>query len=199
MAIVVEHDKRKHEILQKSLDVFVEEGYEDATFQKIADRCGITRTTLYIYFENKHEIFLGSIKELLNGLEIDLKSILNAPDLNNETKLRNMLMKIIDYFEVNKKLFCVLLDYFQQIKKTGADVDEKVRRRVVHLRHHFSTLVISGINNGEFKKGSVREMNELLYGLIESAIFRLVVLGQTDISSSRGSLNQAVDGFLVEK
>ena len=36
MAIVVEHDKRKHEILQKSLDVFIDEGYEDATFQKIA-------------------------------------------------------------------------------------------------------------------------------------------------------------------
>ena len=30
MAIVVEHDKRKQEILQKSLDVFIEEGYEDA-------------------------------------------------------------------------------------------------------------------------------------------------------------------------
>ena len=68
MAIVVEHDKRKHEILQKSLDVFVEQGYEDATFQKIADHCGITRTTLYIYFKNKYEIFLGSIKELLSEL-----------------------------------------------------------------------------------------------------------------------------------
>ena len=47
MAIVVEHEKRKHEILQKALDVFITEGYEDATYQKIADKCGITRTTLY--------------------------------------------------------------------------------------------------------------------------------------------------------
>jgi len=46
MAIVVEHEKRRFEILQRALDVFTEEGYEDATFQKIADRCGITRTTL---------------------------------------------------------------------------------------------------------------------------------------------------------
>ena len=35
MAIVVEHDKRKQEILQKSLDVFIEEGYEDATSRKL--------------------------------------------------------------------------------------------------------------------------------------------------------------------
>ena len=29
MAIVVEHDKRKQEILQKSLDVFIEEGFHN--------------------------------------------------------------------------------------------------------------------------------------------------------------------------
>ena len=84
MAILVEHDKRKHEILQKSLDVFVEEGYEDATFQKIADRCGITRTTLYIYFKNKYEIFLGSLKQLLNGLEEELTGILADESLKSE-------------------------------------------------------------------------------------------------------------------
>ena len=41
MATIVEHDKRKHEILQKALDVFIEEGFEDVTFQKIADRCNV--------------------------------------------------------------------------------------------------------------------------------------------------------------
>ena len=69
MATVVEHDKRKQEILEKSLDVFMDEGYEDVTFQKIADRCGITRTTLYIYFKNKKEIrklLLITSKKLLN-------------------------------------------------------------------------------------------------------------------------------------
>ena len=91
MAIVVEHDKRKQEILQKSLDVFIEEGYEDATFQKIADRCGITRTTLYIYFKNKHEIFLGSIKELLAELENALKKIMADSSLTAETTLRAVL------------------------------------------------------------------------------------------------------------
>jgi len=70
MATVVEHDRRKYEILQKAMDVFVKEGYEDVTFQKIADRCGITRTTLYIYFkihfkENK-EYFKISLTENKN-------------------------------------------------------------------------------------------------------------------------------------
>ena len=69
MAVLVEHSKRKREILEKSLDLFIEEGYEDVTFQKIADRCGITRTTLYIYFKNKREILVYSIKQITENLE----------------------------------------------------------------------------------------------------------------------------------
>ena len=53
MAIIVEHEKRRREILEKALDIFVDDGFEGTTFQKIADRCNITRTTLYIYIKNK--------------------------------------------------------------------------------------------------------------------------------------------------
>ena len=199
MAIVVEHDKRKHDILQKSLDVFIEEGYEDATFQKIADRCGITRTTLYIYFKNKHEIFLGSIKELLSALEVSLSAILADQALTTEETLRQVLNKIIDYCEESQKLFIVLLSYFMQLKKSGIDIEEKIRRRVVRLRHLLSTIMIRGIQNKEFKNMNVKDMNELLYGLIESAIFRLTVLNQKDISDIRKTLDLAVDGFLLKE
>lgn len=75
MAIVVEHEKRKREILEKSFQLFIEDGYEDVTYQKIADKCGITRTTLYIYFKNKREIFLWSIKQLTNDVEQELIEI----------------------------------------------------------------------------------------------------------------------------
>ena len=40
MAAIVEHDKRKEEILQKSIEIFVSEGYKNVTIQKIADHCG---------------------------------------------------------------------------------------------------------------------------------------------------------------
>lgn len=197
MAIVVEHDKRKHDILQKSLDVFIEEGYEDATFQKIADRCGITRTTLYIYFNNKHEIFLGSIKELLSDLEITLIKIIKDSSLSAENALRQIMDEIITYCENSKKLFIVLLSYLLQLKKSGVDIGEKITRRVLRLRHLLSTIMIRGIDNNEFKRNNVKDMNELLYDLIESGIFKMTVLNQDDLSEVRNHLNLAIDGFLT--
>ena len=195
MAIVVEHDKRKQEILQKSLDVFIEEGYEDATFQKIADRCGITRTTLYIYFKNKHEIFLGSIKELLAELEISLKKIMNTSSLNAELSLRKVLSTLADSIESNKKLFSVLLNYLMQLKKSGVDTNERVLRRVIRLRHLLSTILIKGIQSKEFNEINIKDINDTLYGLLESAIFRIAVLNKDDVADVRAALNTTVDLF----
>ncbi len=195
MAIVVEHDKRKQEILQKSLDVFIEEGYEDATFQKIADRCGITRTTLYIYFKNKHEIFLGSIKELLSEMEGALKKIIKDENLTAEAALRKILETLTDACERNKKLFSVLLNYLMQLRKSGVDTGERVRRRVIRVRHLLSTILIKGIQNKEFKEINVKDANETLYGLMESAIFRIAVLNQDNVADIKAALNTTVDLF----
>ena len=192
MAIIVEHDKRKHEILQKSLDVFVEQGYEDATFQKIADHCGITRTTLYIYFKNKHEIFLGSIKELLSELETNLRDIIKK-DINSIETLRQILFTIVDACENNKKLFSVLLNYLLQLKKAGVDTNQRVRRRVIKLRHLLSTVLIKGIQKGEIKNVNVKDINELLYGMIEASIFRIAVLNQESVIEVKLALGNAID------
>lgn len=195
MAIVVEHDKRKHEILQKSLDVFIDEGYEDATFQKIADRCGITRTTLYIYFKNKYEIFLGSLKELLSDLEITLKKICSNEKLSSEEALRQIMSAIADTIESNKKLFSVLLNYLMQLKKSGVDTNERVLRRVIRLRHLMTSILIKGIQNKEFKDLNVKDVNEMFYGLIEAAIFRIAVLNKDNIQELRNSMNTMIDTF----
>ena len=197
MAILVEHDKRKQEILEKALDVFINEGYEDVTFQKIADRCGITRTTLYIYFNNKREIFLWSIKQMLSNMEIEFKEIQNDASLSAQKMLRKICSRLIEHCNENKKLFNVLLAYFMQLKKTGVDPKERIRRRVVKLRHLLTSIIIRGIQNNEFKDCNVHEMNELLYGIFEAAIFRLTVLNQDDCTETQKMIDLAIDGFLA--
>ncbi|MBO5137798.1 MAG: TetR/AcrR family transcriptional regulator [Spirochaetaceae bacterium] len=198
MAIVVEHEKRKYEILDKALDIFMEEGYEDVTFQKIADRCGITRTTLYIYFKNKREIFLYSIKQLTDGIEESLLAVVNDSSLAVQERLKNVLNIILDKCEENSKLFTVTLTYLLQLKKTGKDPAIRVRRRILRLRHLLSTIIIDGIEKGEFREVNVHDANELLYSIIESSIFRLAVLNQKNITELRNSISLSIDGLLAK-
>lgn len=195
MAIVVEHDKRKHEILEKSLELFTREGYDDVTFQKIADACGITRTTLYIYFKNKREIFTWSIKQMTGELESRLMEILGDKNLSAEECLRQLMYWVIDTCNENRPLFNVLLIYLINLQKTGVSAEERVNRRVIRIKHLLSMIIIEGQKRGEFKKMPVKTVNNMLYSLVESAIFEIAVLNKKDVSEVKDSIDLVVQGL----
>lgn len=197
MAIVVEHEKRRYEILEKSLDIFIEEGYEDATFQKIADRCGITRTTLYLYFKNKREIFTWSIKQLTDGLEKHLRLMMETDSLSYPERLESVMHTIIDSCAQNRRLFNVILTYLLQAQKSGKDPDSRVKRRTIRLRHLLSQILIAGRNAGEFRISNVKDANDLFYGLVESAIFRIAILDHADAADIKSAISLAVQSISI--
>jgi len=200
MSIVVEHEKRRREILKKALDVFMEEGFEDVTFQKIADRCGITRTTLYIYFKNKRDIFNYSLKQFLQILESDIVGIGKKSNLSYSERLIDVMIIIIERLEENNRLLSVILNYLVYASKGDYDPNYRVRRRTVRLRHIQTNMLIAGIKAGEFSPSiNVKDANELLYSFIEAAIFRLVVLCRPSVGELKDAIELAVRSLAVDK
>jgi len=197
MSIVVEHEKRRYEILEKALDVFMDEGFEDATFQKIADRCGITRTTLYIYFKNKREIFNFTIKQFLSILEGDIAEIRKTKESHTE-KLVKVMTVIIERLEENRRLLSVVLNYLVFMSKADYDPGDRVRRRTVRMRRILATMLIDGIKAGEFILDlNIKDANELLYSFFETAIFRMVVLRRSSVGELKDAIKLVVRGFAV--
>ena len=182
LSITIEHDKRKREILGKALDVFVDEGYEDTTFQKIAERCGITRTILYLYFKNKREIFTFSIKLFTEKLESEIRVIAADQARSQSDKLSVILALVVETCAAHHRLLSVILDYLGHLRAAGGDPDDRVRRRTIRMRHILSGLLIDGQKKGVFPSFSVKTAGDLLYALIEAAIFRIAVLGRADVS-----------------
>ncbi|MCL2043323.1 MAG: TetR/AcrR family transcriptional regulator [Treponema sp.] len=195
MSIVVEHDKRQNEILKKALDVFIDDGFEGATFQKIAERCGITRTTLYLYFKNKREIFNYSIKLFLIKVEEDIKLIISDTSLNSIEKISNVLMDIFQLLEENRRLLTVVLNYLLHLSKNGNDPEQRVRRRTIRLRHILASMVIEGVKTGDLKPISIKTADDFLYSFIEAAIYRLVILQRKTLGDLRKTAIFAVRQF----
>lgn len=197
MSIIVEHEKRRKDILEKALDVFMDEGFEDATFQKIADRCAITRTTLYIYFKNKKEIFNYSIKLLLVKVEESIQRIRSGTALGSVEQITKVLLDILRQLEENRRLLSVILDYLLHLSKNGLNPEPRVRRRTLRLRHILATMVIEGVRSGELAPVNIKAADDFLYSLIEAAIFRLVVLRRETVGELRDTVILAVKQFSV--
>ena len=58
-------DERGPEILAAAIDVFAARGFAAARLDEVAARAGVTKGTLYLYFENKEALFKAIVHEQL--------------------------------------------------------------------------------------------------------------------------------------
>lgn len=57
MPKLIDHDKRREEILERCFDLFAEHGYAAMTMRKLASELGVSTGTLYHYFDGKPALF----------------------------------------------------------------------------------------------------------------------------------------------
>src|SRR4051794_31297138 len=50
-------DARPQELLEAAIDLFVERGYAATRLEDVARCAGVSKGTLYLYYENKEELF----------------------------------------------------------------------------------------------------------------------------------------------
>ncbi len=56
-------DARPQELLEAALDLFVEKGFAATRLEDVAARAGVSKGTLYLYFDNKQELFKAVVRE----------------------------------------------------------------------------------------------------------------------------------------
>jgi AcrR family transcriptional regulator len=56
--------ERPTEILEAAFEEFSRNGYAATTLDQVAQRAGVTKGTIYVYFESKEHLFISMMKEL---------------------------------------------------------------------------------------------------------------------------------------
>ena len=112
-----EKEMRRMDIIDTAEKLFFEKGYENITMADIAEEAELARSTLYLYFKNKKEIYLAiSVRgtEILNEM---FKECYNKGETGIE-KVKMLMMAFYrfykeypDYYNVNWSSYKVLLDH----------------------------------------------------------------------------------------
>lgn len=58
-------DKRK-EIISAAIDVFAKKGYNKSNIMEVAEKAGVATGTVYLYFKNKDDLLLQSMKTMMD-------------------------------------------------------------------------------------------------------------------------------------
>ncbi|MEW6113793.1 MAG: TetR/AcrR family transcriptional regulator [Thermodesulfobacteriota bacterium] len=85
-----EIDSIKETILEKALQLIIEEGYNKLSMRKIASRLGVTAASIYYYYKNKEEI---NLMVRLRGFEMLESMTLKA--YHEKTSVENKLRAVV--------------------------------------------------------------------------------------------------------
>src|SRR5450830_523849 len=60
-------EARPGELLDAALDLFVEKGFAATRVEEVAQRAGVSKGTLFLYFPSKEDLFKAVVRENISG------------------------------------------------------------------------------------------------------------------------------------
>ena len=160
---------RPEEIVAAALEEFVERGFAATRLADVARRAGVTKGTVYLYFESKEALFRAVIRQTIVPVIAQGESIAQT----FEGSARDLLERLIrEYWRLVyetslagiPKLMMAEAANFPQLARFY--YDEVVTRGHLLL----SSVIERGIKNGEFRRVDLRAATKLALSPLMHAI-----------------------------
>jgi AcrR family transcriptional regulator len=74
---IVDKDRRRDEIAAAALEVIAERGFEAASISQVAEAAGISKGTVYLYFESKAELTVAAARGWVAAIEAGVAPLLD--------------------------------------------------------------------------------------------------------------------------
>jgi len=160
-----EKDLRRELAMDAAMALYNEEGYHAITMEKIAERCGISRASLYLYFKNKDKILIDAIVDHTEYFTDLLQDLYDNRESVKDTLLKELWGRFIDFYETEPDTFNASL-YFrnsEMILNLPEDLRDSINKsgsKVVSLQHK---IIEYGVKTGLFIECSSMTLAEVIW------------------------------------
>ncbi len=148
MAKKVDKEQRQAELLESAVAVFAERGYQATTMDEIAERAGVSKGMLYIYFKNKEALF-GAVFRWF-GQQIGELMVDAIGDIEDEVEQIRRITTLWAEVAIQQREFVPLfLDFWAAASLRGMRND--YAEDLATMYDEYRTLIIGIIERGQAK------------------------------------------------
>lgn len=170
----IDHEERKERILKTALRVFADVGYKDSNLSMIAERCGISRPTIYQYFKDKDEIYYYAVKLVTGRLFTELSNIAFDASLGDEIdRIILICTSIVDHAIEAEAELTRLMEVMLHQKEFNNDFSQVIYKRTAKLSILFKRLLTYGMQSGRIIQCSADMVSKHVFSLMESFCFQI--------------------------
>jgi len=181
-------------IAQAAKEVFAERGYQRATLEEIAQRAGMAKATIYLYYRNKDDLFLHVVEELVNLVMAATaqEATTAKPPLE---KLSSMVRAKVEFYERERAFFRIYLS-----EKQGQEVAPKTpHKKAIREMYLQGVETLAGVLQEGIDTGVLRPMESQRFAFFLQEMMSTVLgqrlQGQTQTSVEEDA-KQLLDLFL---
>lgn len=196
-------DERPSDIVAAALDVFGEKGFAGARIEEIAKRAGVSKGTLYLYFETKADIFRAVVEDTVKPNIEALERTVLALDLPFGTLVRTLLPRfaeLVTAIPVGTVVKMVVGESrnFPELAKVWHD--EVVLKAITLLAGLIGRAQDRGeLRSGEPRLHAISIMGPMLMGVLWRETFTPVGGAAIDLSAlARQHAETVLAGLLTE-
>lgn len=142
-------EARPEEILEAALELFTEKGFSATRITDVARQAGISKGTLYLYFENKEAIFRAVVQEMIAPQLEREEALVEAYQGPTEVLLREMIHDWWQYIG-NSKLSAIPKLIVSESGNFPELAEFFVNTVVKRARKLYASTISRGIVRGEF-------------------------------------------------
>lgn len=155
-------------IFDAAYQLMGEKGYEKMSMNAIASGAGITKPSLYYYFNSKEELVLGLLDEISKTIDLGRHYNLQewTPD-NYAIRFRALGRIMIEEYKEDI-LFSKVMKQFAIVSLTNETINEKFLMINTTQRLHFEKILRHGASCGVVDPASIDYCLELLIMLIRT-------------------------------
>jgi AcrR family transcriptional regulator len=179
-------NRRRHEIWEASVTLFLEKGFQETTMQEIAETARMGKSTLYDYFATKDEILISYVEDAIFDLAEQAGQIASQ-DIPSYEKLHQVMHLHLEYLMANKDFYTKLTF---EVQRLGLESQRRIQAR----RHSYQDLLCRLIEEG-VREGAFRPVSSLLAARTILALLTPVAYTSRPTGTPEQMLHEALDIF----
>ena len=141
--------ERRAQIAEAALTCFARTGYTNTTMDDIVAESGLSKGTLYWYFDGKDDLFAAAIASFFEDFDEATLTQLEEHGTASE-KLRAGAREMVDFCRKAQGLFGLFIEFWSQ-SDHRAQVSQFWIDVLVRYQRVITNIIEEGIRNGEFK------------------------------------------------
>jgi AcrR family transcriptional regulator len=154
--------ERPQEILEAAFVEFSRNGYAMTTLDQIAEGAGVTKGTIYVYFENKEHLFISMVREVTKATLDTVHEMLETHEGSTADLLRAQFSFIYQHIVEDRRRREVLRMLIAEAPRFPELADRYHQEILRPCLDMLRQAIQRGMDRGEFRNSAIIDLPQIV-------------------------------------